>query len=65
MVVLKQVSFSQMRFNCKTKKERKSGENREGPWQETVRKKYKVKGGMSKLRHKPTNFPLWNGLLKV
>jgi hypothetical protein len=40
-------------------------ENEEGLWQEIVRKKYRVKGGIASLREKPTNSPVWNDLIKV
>jgi hypothetical protein len=40
-------------------------ENEEGLWQEIVRKKYKIKGGIVQLKTKQTNSPLWNDLLKI
>jgi hypothetical protein len=40
-------------------------ENEEGLWQEIVRKKYKIKGGIAQLRTKQSNSPLWNDLLKI
>jgi hypothetical protein len=40
-------------------------ENEEGLWQEIVRKKYKVKGGIVNLRNKPSNSPVWNDLIKI
>jgi hypothetical protein len=40
-------------------------ETGEGLWQEIVRKKYKIKGGIARLKHKPDNSPVWNDLLKV
>jgi hypothetical protein len=29
------------------------------------KKKYKIKGGITQLRHKPTNSPMWNDLIKA
>jgi hypothetical protein len=40
-------------------------ENEEGLWQEIVRKKYKIKGGIVQLRTKQSNSPLWNDLIKI
>jgi hypothetical protein len=40
-------------------------ENEEGLWQEIVRKKYKVRGGIVNLRNKPSNSPVWNDLIKI
>jgi hypothetical protein len=40
-------------------------ENEEGLWQEVVRKKYKIKGGIVQLRTKQSNSSLWNDLLKI
>jgi hypothetical protein len=40
-------------------------ENEEGLWQEIVRKKYKVRGGIVNLRNKPSNSPVWNDLVKI
>jgi hypothetical protein len=40
-------------------------ETGEGLWQEIVRKKYKIKGGIALLKNKPDNPPMWNDLLKV
>jgi hypothetical protein len=35
-------------------------ENGEGMWQEIVRKKYNIKGGIVQLKNKPCNSPVWN-----
>jgi hypothetical protein len=40
-------------------------ENEEGLWQDIVRKKYKVRGGIVNLRNKPSNSPVWNDLIKI
>jgi hypothetical protein len=40
-------------------------ENGEGLWQEIVRKKYNIKGGIVNLRKKPYNSPVWNDLIKM
>jgi hypothetical protein len=40
-------------------------ENGEDLWQEIVRKKYKIKGGITHLKAKQTNSHVWNDLLKV
>jgi hypothetical protein len=37
----------------------------EGLWQEIVRKKYKIRGGIAHLRGKPNNSPVWNDIIKV
>jgi hypothetical protein len=40
-------------------------ENEEGLWQEIVKKKYKIQGGIARLRYSPSNSLVWNDLIKV
>jgi hypothetical protein len=40
-------------------------ESREGLWQEIARKKYKIRGGINKLKYNPANSPLWNSIIKI
>jgi hypothetical protein len=40
-------------------------ENGEGLWQEIVKKKYKIKGGIATLRYNPNNSPVRNDLIRV
>jgi hypothetical protein len=40
-------------------------EKREGMWQDIVRKKYQVKGGIATLKYKPSNSLVWNDLIKI
>jgi hypothetical protein len=40
-------------------------EKGEGMWQEIVKKKYRVRGGIANLKNKPSNSPVWNDLIKI
>jgi hypothetical protein len=40
-------------------------ENGEGLWQEIVKKKYKIKGGIATLRYNPKNSPVWNDMIRI
>jgi hypothetical protein len=40
-------------------------EMRERLWQDVVRKKYVTENGITQLKSRPTNSPIWNDLLKI
>jgi hypothetical protein len=40
-------------------------ENGESLWEEIVREKYKIKGGIANLKYKNTNSHVWNYLIQI
>jgi hypothetical protein len=40
-------------------------ENGQGMWQEIVKRKHIIKGGIVHLKNKPCNSPVWNYLIKI